>query len=128
LIITAAILGFLLIILIFLRTNLQIKFGNQVKELFSQSEKIFEKIFNQQQLHDLPDPVQRYFRYALKNGQPYISFARIKHDGKFKAGLEKDWMDIKGEQYATTEKPGFIWKGTTSRSPPAICIFQIKGD
>jgi hypothetical protein len=28
--------------------------------------------------------------------------------------LDKDWTDIKGEQYATTEKPGFIWKGTTA--------------
>ncbi len=23
-------------------------------------------------------------------------------------------FNIKGEQYATTEKPGFIWKGATS--------------
>jgi len=28
--------------------------------------------------------------------------------------LDKDWITIKGEQYATTEKPGFIWKGTTA--------------
>ena len=25
----------------------------------------------------------------------------------------KDWVNIKGEQYFTTEKPGFIWKDTT---------------
>ena len=40
--------------------------------------------------------------------------ARIKHDGQFKTALDKGWMNIKGEQYATTEKPGFIWKGRTS--------------
>ena len=58
--------------------------------------------------------MQRYFKHVLKDGQPYISYARITHDGQFKTGLDKDWINIKGEQYATTEKPGFIWKGTTS--------------
>ncbi len=62
----------------------------------------------------MPEPVQRYFNYALKEGQPYISYARITHDGQFKTGLDKGWINIKGEQYATTEKPGFIWKGTTT--------------
>ena len=38
----------------------------------------------------------------------------MKHDGQFKTDLEKDWVNIIGEQYFTTEKPGFIWKGTTS--------------
>ena len=55
-----------------------------------------------------------YFNYVLKEGQPYISYVRITHEGQFKTGLNKKWITIKGEQYATTEKPGFIWKGTTS--------------
>ena len=38
----------------------------------------------------------------------------MKHDGQFKTDLKKDWVNIIGEQYFTTEKPGFIWKGTTS--------------
>ena len=39
---------------------------------------------------------------------------RFTHDGLFKTTVDKDWVDIKGEQYVTTETPGFIWKGTTS--------------
>jgi hypothetical protein len=62
----------------------------------------------------LPDPVQCYFNRVLKDGQPFISYVRIKHIGRFKADLKKDWMQIKGEQYATTNIPGFIWKGTTT--------------
>ncbi len=65
------------------------------------------------QLKRLPEPVQRYFKHVLKENQPYINYARITHDGKFKTGLDKGWINIKGEQYATTQKPGFIWKGTT---------------
>ncbi|NHN24778.1 hypothetical protein FIA58_003730 [Flavobacterium jejuense] len=95
------------------KINLAIKFSKQVKVLFGQSKDISNKIFKIEQLDSLPEPVQRYFNHILKEGQPYISYARIKHIGQFKANLDKDWMNITGEQYVTTEKPGFIWKGTT---------------
>ncbi|MEO5592164.1 MAG: DUF6544 family protein [Chitinophagaceae bacterium] len=106
--------GLLVAALIFSRINLSLQFSKQVKQLFSSSKSISDKTFHYAQLSGLPEPVQRYFKYVLKDGQPYISYARIKHAGLFKTGLNKDWINIKGEQYATTEKPGFIWKGTTS--------------
>jgi hypothetical protein len=102
------------IILIIGKINLSIKFGREVKELFAQSKNISDQVYHKAQLDGLPEPVQRYFKHILKEGQPYISYARIKHDGQFKTDLEKGWINITGEQYATTEKPGFIWKGTTS--------------
>jgi hypothetical protein len=113
-IVIISIIGFLLLILLFGKLNLSIKFSEQVKELFAQSKSISEQIFQKSQLDSLPEPVQRYFNLILKDGQPYISYARIKHEGQFKANLDKGWMNITGEQYATTEKPGFIWKGTTA--------------
>src|SRR4051794_39851872 len=106
--------GFIIMMLIIGRINLSIQFSKQVKQLFTGSKTISDKIFNYHQLSHLPQPVQRYFKHVLKDGQPYISYARIKHDGQFKTGVNKDWRNIKGEQYATTEKPGFVWKGTTS--------------
>lgn len=102
------------IVLIIGKINLSVKFGREVKELFAQSKNISDQVFHKSQLDSLPEPVQRYFNHILKEGQPYISYARIKHDGQFKTGLDKGWINITGEQYATTEKPGFIWKGTTS--------------
>ncbi len=96
------------------RIHLLIQFRKEVNELFLSSKNISGQLYNPQQLDGLPEPVQRYFKYALKPGQSYISYARIKHEGLFKPGLNKGWTKIKGEQYATTEKPGFIWKGTTS--------------
>ncbi|WP_432410133.1 DUF6544 family protein [Rasiella sp. SM2506] len=113
-IIALILLGLLFIILIIGKINLSIKFNNQVKELFTQSKNISDQTFQKRQLDSLPEPVQRYFNHILKDGQPYISYARIKHDGKFKTDLDKGWINITGEQYATIEKPGFIWKGTTS--------------
>jgi hypothetical protein len=108
------ILGLLLLVLLIGKINLSLKFRKQVKELFAQSKSISGQKFHKNQLDNLPEPVQRYFNHIFKNGQPYISYARIKHDGEFKMGFDKGWISIKGEQYATTQKPGFIWKGTTS--------------
>ncbi|MEO5681284.1 MAG: DUF6544 family protein [Chitinophagaceae bacterium] len=90
-----------------------LRFNEQVRNLFSQSKSISGKSFSYQQLVGLPDPVQRYFKHVLQEGKAYISYVQLKHDGHFKPGLKKAWSRIKGEQYFTTEKPGFIWKGKT---------------
>lgn len=90
------------------------KFTKRVNQLFILGERSSDRIYHVAQLQPLPSPVQRYFRHVLKDGQPYIDYARITHDGKFKPGVDKDWLNIKGEQYATTQVPGFIWKGTTT--------------
>lgn len=113
-IIILCIIIILVIVFMLGKINMVIKYDKEVKELFSISKDISEKSFNLKQISDLPQPVQRYFRHVLKEGQPYVSYVRLTHDGQFKTDLDKDWIDIEGEQYFTTEKPGFIWIGKTS--------------
>jgi hypothetical protein len=90
------------------------RFKSQVKVLFSLSKRVNDQSFSVSRLEGLPEPVQRYFRLVLKEGQPHISYVRLTHEGKFKTGLDKKCMNIKGEQYYTTDTPGYIWKGTTT--------------
>lgn len=113
-IITFSIAGVVLLALFIGKLALSFQFKKQVAQLFSLSPNPTKKLFTKEHLQGLPNPVQRYFTYVLKDGQPYINYASITHDGKFKTGFDKNWVSIKGEQYATTEKPGFIWKGTTT--------------
>jgi hypothetical protein len=87
--ITLFILGLILIIFIIGKINLSIKFGKEVKELFAQAKSISDQTFHKTQFDSLPEPVQRYFNHILKEGQPYISYARIKHNGQFKTDLIK---------------------------------------
>ena len=110
---TLSVIFLILMVFVTGKINMYVKFSKQVKVLFEQSKNISGKTFHKDQLDGLPKPVQRYFNHILKEGQPYISYARLKHKGQFKAGLDKDWKNITGEQYATTENPGFIWKGAT---------------
>jgi hypothetical protein len=126
-IITLSIIGLLIIILIAGKINSSNQFSKQVNELFAQSKNISEKTFRQDQLIGLPEPVQRYFKHVLKEGQPYVSYVRLTHDGKFKMGLDKKWTKIKGEQYFTAEKPGYIWKGTTTLATARDMYISDKG-
>ena len=112
--ITLSILGLLFLILYLGNERLAVQFRSQVKTLFNQSNANTTQVFHSNLLENLPEPVERYFKYVLKEGQPYINYVRLKHDGQFKTGLDKQWIVIKGEEYFTTETPSFIWKGTTN--------------
>ena len=96
------------------RALLNGKFKRESNLLLNRSRDISGQTFKYAQLSALPTPVQRYFKHVLKEGQSYISCIRLTHNGEFKPGLNKDWIKITGEHYATTEKPGFIWKGKTT--------------
>lgn len=109
-----SILGLLAVIFFAAKRRVTNQFQKEVHSLFSRSANISNQTFQSWQIQNLPEPVQRYFKYTLKEGQPYVSYVRLKHDGLFKTHPSKDWENIRGEQYFTTEKPGFIWKGSTT--------------
>lgn len=113
-IIIISIVGFIALLLVIGKINFAIRFNSQVKRIFSQSGKNSNPPFSEKKLKGLPEPVQRYFKHVLKEGQQIISYVRLTHDGQFKSGVDKKWMNITGEQYFSTEKPGYIWKGTTA--------------
>ena len=81
----------------------------EIVQLFADSEDISHKVFTYNQIQSLPEPVQRYFKYALRDGQNCISYARLKHTGTFRTGPDQKWMPISGQEYFTTQKPGFVW-------------------
>lgn len=90
------------------------QFQRQINILFRLSADISARRFIYDNIIGLPAPVQRYLKYSMNDGQPYISYVRLQHDGFFKTSPKKDWMPIKGKQYFTIDKPGFIWIGKTA--------------
>jgi len=80
-----------------------------VKKLFSYTENLSEKIYTQEMIKGLPEPIQRYFKYTLQKNQPFISSARLKHSGLFRP--RDKWVKIKGIEYFSAQKPGFVWFG-----------------
>jgi hypothetical protein len=117
LLLIAVAIGLMAVVIIVLTTGrimLSKQFSKEVSNLLANSKSISGKLFSYEQLSGLPTPVQRYFKHVLTNGQPYTSYISLMHDGRFKSDVKKDWADIKGEEYFTTENPGFMWKRSTS--------------
>ncbi len=86
----------------------------EIEKLRSLAADLSGQVYREEQLVGLPEPVQRYFRHVLKDGQPYVSSVRLTHDGEFKTSLDREWIRIKGEQFFTAEEPGFLWVGKTA--------------
>lgn len=65
-----------------------------------------QEVFTEADISDLPEPVQRYFRYCGYIGKEKIVNAKlIFKDVKFKMGVDKPWFNLKYEQYNFVNKP-----------------------
>jgi hypothetical protein len=89
----------------------------EVKRLFTNSKDISEAHYSANQLTDLPEPVQRYFKYSLQDNQNYISYVKLKHEGTFRQSQGQEWIPIVGQEYFTAENPGFVWIGKMKPYP-----------
>jgi hypothetical protein len=70
------------------------------------------------ELDELPDPVQRYFRTALKPGQPMVSGVRVRHSGTFNMDETRErWKPFTSDQQVITRRPGFDWNGRIMMAP-----------
>ena len=102
-------------------------FGGQnqkeINRLYAGSKNISQNTFTHDKISSLPEPVQRYFKYALQEGQHYISYIKLKHNGAFRQDEGQGWMPIDGQEYFTTEKPGFVWFAKIKPFP----LFWISG-
>lgn len=70
------------------------------------------------ELPGLPEPVQRYFRCALTEGQPLVAAATAEHRGTFDLGRSSDrWQPFTSWQRVLTRRPGFVWDGRIAAAP-----------
>jgi len=115
------ILGIVIVIILLFITINRILFDKKVTKeidiLTKEGIKAQSKTFNFNDLEGLPEPVQRYFKYALRDGQEHIKFVRLKQIGEFKMKENQPWMPIHAEQYFTTEDPAFIWRVKLAMAP-----------
>ena len=70
------------------------------------------------ELEELPDPVRRYFRAVLEDGQPMVAGASVRHTGTFNTGETADrWKPFVSDQLVVTRRPGFDWDGRVYMMP-----------
>jgi hypothetical protein len=56
----------------------------------------------------LPEPVQRWLRWAGIAGKPYPGTVRLRQRGEF--WLNGSWQPFRADQYFSIEPPGFVWQ------------------
>lgn len=72
------------------------------------------------ELEGLPAPVARYLRKVLREGQPLIQRAFIRHTGTFNMGKRPDapnWRPFSSQQWVITRRPGFVWDAQVGVMP-----------
>lgn len=77
------------------------------------------KVFDRRELEGLPAPVQRYFRAALKDGQPMVAAVSVEHSGSFNLGADAAdrWKPFTSTQRVVTRRPGFDWDARIAMLP-----------
>jgi hypothetical protein len=68
-------------------------------------------------LDSLPEPVQRYLRFAIQEGAAAIRTVCLKHGGSFRTKPEQRWLPIRGVEYFTAAELGFVWSASISPAP-----------
>ncbi len=96
----------------------------EIEELIAETSQTTVKIFSYEDLEGLPEPVQRYFRYALKDGQEYIRFARIQAVGEFRRPATPNWAAFQTQSYVAAEPPALIFDAVMKQN--ALVWFDVR--
>lgn len=98
--------------------------NSEIDEFISEAKNAKSSTFSYKDIEGLPDPVQRYFRYALKDGQRYIRFARMRAVGEFRRPVQERWTKATACEYFTTEPPGLIFDAVMKQDP--VLWFDVR--
>jgi len=97
--------------------NFNKTFKQKVAKLFSSQSKVERKVVTEDDIRDLPEPVQRYLRYTGIIGRQRAAFVRLKQAGAMRPKPDGKWFPLKAEEYFTVDNPGFVWKGRMAIAP-----------
>jgi hypothetical protein len=81
------------------------------------------RVYDENELANLPAPVQRYFRAVLKPGQPIVTAVDIEHRGTFNmSATEAKWTPFTSNQRVIPHRSGFDWDASI-RMVPGINVW-----
>jgi hypothetical protein len=86
-------------------TSMRKMFLSEVQTELDKS-KVTNEVFTEEDISNLPEPVQRYFRYCGYIGKEKMTNAKfVWDDVNFKMSPDKPWFKIKYEQYNFVSEP-----------------------
>lgn len=111
-----AFLAFMVIITAHSFFNQKVK--REVQELFNDIDiKDEATIIRQEDLAELPLPVQKWMINSQVVDKEKIKAVRLKQKLMMKTEETKPWLPAEAEQYFSVKEPGFIWKAKVNMAP-----------
>ena len=84
------------------------------------------------EIADLPQPVQRYFRAVLKEGQPLIAAARVSHQGTFNMSetdptiSQTTGLSIEDVRNLRSQRDFFANNNHNCKAPDTLAFFTLE--
>ncbi len=76
------------------------------------------QIYDQKEIEGLPEPVQRFFRTVIKDGQAIVAAVKLSQQGLFNMSeTENKWSPFTATQFVTTQRLGFDWDARIQMAP-----------
>lgn len=99
------------------RAAFERRITGEVAALFAASRAEPGAMVTEQDLTSLPEPVQRWLRWARVVGKERPRAVHLTMEGQFRLGEDRGWMPFTAVEYYTTNPPGFVWPVTMQMAP-----------
>ena len=90
--------------------------GQQIEALLERSSSQ-QRIVVEEDLAELPEPVQYWLSAAGIVGQPIPRTIRLRQEGEIRLGPDQPWMPFHADQYYTIDPAAFIWRVSATATP-----------
>ncbi len=90
---------------------------SDVRKIFGDSKSSEPDLVTEDDIKDLPEPVQRYLKYTKIIGREKIETVKLQYKGIFRLREDQKGMPLKVEQYYKTDPPSFVWYGNIEPVP-----------
>ncbi len=100
---------------------MNVKVDEKTKEYVRQAQLTQSELITDADLAPLPEPVQRYLRYAQVVGKPRVKCAKVRQTGWMRTSLKQNWMPVEAVQYSTLAGPlSRMWYAQIKIGPLAL--------
>ena len=79
-------------------------------------------VYREEMLSDLPAPAARYFRRALRDGQPIVQSAVATQEAEF--FLNGAWRPLTATEHFTADPPGLVWDASIAMMPMVAALVR----
>ena len=84
---------------------MHVKVDEKTQVYIRQAQQTPSKIITEGDLAPLPEPVQRYLRYAQVLGKPKVKCIKVRQKGLMRTSPTQKWMPVEAVQYSTLAGP-----------------------